>query len=368
VPFISFQIDYDAGVLYDFYNVTLDDDQIPVVFFGMGENSVLDRGLNFERVTGVISGAPREAGENYVNMTLSLYQPKNATSPDDEDGSRRRRMMSTPPVPSLIAELILPPVTVVVTEPALREDTEVIPTLTMYINEYFELTPQLTEDLTTATVFSLTRSLPKGVDLNMTTGVISGFPATSGSLDDGILVIRQEGATGSFVILEVGSIMVEGDDCDVVTNGPNGIGCLNGGSCADNVTFDGQYACICPPGTVQPNCQRPSLPSASTSDEAIRLAVSITAGIFVFILALVVLYLYNRSSNTKIEPQQRFTPPPPDEWEFDRTLLFERQYLGEGVLEKLDIGARNRFRVSPSRSGDCFLFPLLRLGLHTMLI
>jgi hypothetical protein len=333
VPFISFQVDIDAVALYDFYNVTLDDDhQIPVAFFGVGENSELDRGLNFERVTGVISGVPREAGENYVNMTLALYQPKNASA-DDKDGPRHRRMMmmSTPPPPSLIAEFVLPSVTVVVTEPALLEDTEVIPTLTMYINEYFEFTPLLTENLTTATVFSLTRSLPQGVSLNMTTGVISGFPATSGSLDNGILVIRQEGTTGSFAILEVGSIVVEGNDCDVVTNGPNGIGCLNGGRCADNTTFDGQYTCICPPDTVQPNCQLPSASSGNASDEAVRLAVSITAGISVFILALAVLYLYNRSSNTKIEPQQRFIPPPPDEWEFDRTLLFERRYLGEGM-------------------------------------
>jgi len=336
VPFTSFEADIDSTELYAFFNITLQPGEVSSIEYRLGFGSVLDRGFEFDPTNGVISGTPRDVGSNYADIEVHVFPPTSGP------GARKRRMPppppplpggfggTAPPPPGALGKTSLPPLYIDVKEAALLEDTEQIALLTMYIGEYFEFTPRLATNRTQTTAFSLVRTLPPGITLNTTTGVISGVPTNADEYDDGIIVIRQEGSQGSFLILEVGEIDVVGEDCDEEDNGPNGLPCLNGGLCVDNVTFDGAYTCLCPADTVLPNCQLPSASSDSSASEDIRLGVSISAGVFAFFSALVILYLFNRYNSAKIVPLQQYIPPPVDEWEFDRARLFDQKYLGEG--------------------------------------
>ena len=45
------------------------------------------------------------------------------------------------------------------------------------------------------------------------------------------------------------------NDCNVATDGPNMLGCFNGGICNDKTPYDGQFTCHCTSGFTGDNCQ-----------------------------------------------------------------------------------------------------------------
>ena len=49
------------------------------------------------------------------------------------------------------------------------------------------------------------------------------------------------------------------NDCDNPSNGPNGNGCFNGGTCVDTVRYSSSFTCACATGFSGSNCQQSSL-------------------------------------------------------------------------------------------------------------
>lgn len=88
------------------------------------------------------------------------------------------------------------------------------------------------------------------------------------------------------------------DDCSSVRNGPNGQGCVNGGTCNDTTRFDRAFTCSCIGGFSGTSCDiapaAAAANSASSSDSSGAVIGAISVIFILIILAGVAYVLYQR--------------------------------------------------------------------------
>lgn len=149
------------------------------------------------------------------------------------------------------------------------------------------------------------RHLPSGLDLNAATGRISGIPLVVNETEEIVLECVDGNAARVASGAVVMAVMPPGD-CKTASNGPNGLGCLGGGLCVDDVAFDGRFVCNCTgTGFSGANCDEESLSSAraggggSSGVSSGMLAGVVSAVVAIVLAAVLGVYLWKRREASK---------------------------------------------------------------------
>jgi tRNA A-37 threonylcarbamoyl transferase component Bud32 len=139
-------------------------------------------------------------------------------------------------------------------------------------------------------------SLPPGIRLDRTSGLLFGSPTLLGNYTFSIEARDQAGAM-SVVLSDHRVAVVPPGDCEDSANGPNGLGC-GLGACLDAVAFDNAFACDCSglEGNLNENCVSSDSSTAEDSggSSASLLAVVAPLAVLLVVCAVILVVQWRR--------------------------------------------------------------------------